>query len=482
LWLPNPAAPLSWRLDLRFDQPVRPTVRLEAPDHEVVLPFAESALEHDLALLGVAPRRVYTVTIEADGQVWPLVGGLLTPPLPDRFPIVELLTADPDRMAPGVTLTDLKVPTSEVAYLAAFDAMGRVVWFWDVDADWGDTRALDDYRLLGLSRTSATIANLFGGVEAVWTEAPEAPHDIGVEWRAMHHEVHLLPDGGLLTLSESTVDVDDYPTTYTAPWVGEPATLDDPIVVELAPDGSTRRELRMSEILDTRRIGFDSLDLLGGSKRDWAHTNGLAIAPDGDWVISVRHQDAVVKVSPEGELRWILAPHAGWGEAWQEYLLEPVGPLTWPAHQHAPEVLEDGTIVVLDNGRWRASPYDGPQPEDHATYTRAVAYRVEGRTVEQLWEVVTPLYSAALGDADVQPGGTVLMHLGFLDADETGDHASLGWGRKALRLIEVHPDTPDAPVWDLRLRSDLAAESQGWKGYRGERLPSLYPPGVLRGE
>ena len=484
LLAPNPRAPLSWLAELTFDRPVAPTVRLIAPDHRLDLPFAERAEAHRLPVLGLLPGRAYSVQIEAGGAAWTLDGLLLTPSLPDRFPVVELLAADPARMEPGYTLTDLKVPASDLAYLTAFDAEGRVVWFWDVEADWGDTRLHGDYGLIGLTRTDTVQANWFGGELARWTESPEGPDDVPVEWRAMHHEVIPLDDGGLLTLSETTVDVDAYPTSYDHPELTAPATLDDPMVVELAPDGQTRRTLRMSEFLDTSRIGFDSLDLLGGKKRDWAHTNGVVPAPDGDWIVSVRHQDALVKVSPEGEVRWILADHAGWGEAWQPYLLDPVGDLTWPAHPHAPELQPDGTVVVFDNGRWRASPYDGPQPESHATWTRAVAYRVDAAagTVEEVWEVPTDLYSPALGDADVQPGGTVLMSLGFLDAHPAGLHADLGWGRKAIRLIEADPADPLHPVWDLRLRSDVATESQGWKAYRAERFASFYPPGVLLGE
>ncbi len=480
--LPNSSAPLSWELALVFEDEVSPTVRLEAHDHTVVLPFRAADRVHALPILGVAPGRRYVATLEGAGEAWDL-GVLSTPPLPDRFPVIELVHGSPSGMAPGVTLTDLKVPSSSVAYLAAFDSVGRVVWLWDVPDDWGDTRAIGDYRLLGLSRTDATIANLFGEIQERWTESPESEVDRAVDWKAMHHEVLPLSDGGLLTLSEQVTAVEHYPTTYTSPELFlEAATLDDPVIVELAADGTTRRALALSEFMDTRRIGFDSLDRLGGGRLDWAHANGVTLAPDGDWVVSVRHQDAVVKVSPAGEIRWILGNHMGWREAWRPFLLEPLGALEWPWHQHAPEVLEDGTIVMLDNGRWRASPYEGPEPESHVTYSRAVAYRVDEGTVEQLWEVAPAgLYSAALGDADVQPEtGTVLLHLGFLDADETGTlHEELGWGRKAMRLIEVHPERPDEPVWDLRLRSDAAAEPEGWKGYRGERLPSLYPPGVL---
>ena len=47
-------------------------------------------------------------------------------------------------------------------------------------------------------------------------------------------------------------------------------------------------------------------------------------------------------------------------------------------------------------------------------------------------------------------------------------------------MVEVHPDAPDEILWDVLLNSDFDVVPEGWKSYRSERVPSLYPDGWLR--
>ncbi len=104
---------------------------------------------------------------------------------------------------------------------------------------------------------------------------------------------------------------------------------------------------------------------------------------------------------------------------------------------------------------------------DAAGGTVRAAFRFEG-------SATGPLYSPAIGDADFQPvTGNVLADYGFLDEENDVAHAQLGWGRKAVRLVEYAPD--GAVVLDIRLRSDLPEDPEGWITYRAERIGSPWP-------
>ena len=131
--------------------------------------------------------------------------------------------------------------------------------------------------------------------------------------------------------------------------------------------------------------------------------------------MSLRHQDAQVKVDRTGAARWILGPHGGWNEPWRDRLLQPQGDLEWPYHGHGVEVTPAGTILLFDNGNNRALPFDEPMPSEDS-YSRAVEYAVdeEALTVRQAWAYpgpdAEPFYSSFLSDADWLPRtGNVLI-------------------------------------------------------------------------
>lgn len=486
---PGERAPNAYLLTADVAPAASVTVTLHAVDHTLTLPFAAAATHHEHPVLGLLPDRVYTGWVEIEGGARHDLPSFTTAPLPDDFPQITTLTSSPERMEPGLTLLDVKVPKDTGrTWVLALDACGRVVWWVDPSGTHGDLHWSDRGTLVGLVGGGAVETDVFGEQVRKWTDEPKGPTDIWIEPWNVHHEWTALDDGGFLGLSKQTTPVDSYPAFYARTEWRIEADIDDPIVFELNADGTTRHSVALSEVLDTSRIGFDSLDVLQNGQYDWAHANGVSLAPDGDWVVSARHQDALVKMSPSGEVRWILAEPAGWGEAYQSLLLDPEGEgFLWPGHPHAPEVQPDGSVVVFDNGRYRVSPYDHVKPKDPATFTRVVAYAVDevDRSVQEQWVIVPPdaLYSGALGDADVQPTtGNVLMSLGFLDGEGGALNEDLGWGHKSIRVLEVHPERPDEVLWDVRLHAALKVEPDGWKSYRAERVASLYPEGTLQNQ
>jgi hypothetical protein len=145
------------------------------------------------------------------------------------------------------------------------------------------------------------------------------------------------------------------------------------------------------------------------------HANGGFYDEDsGVLIVSLRHQDALVRIDPAtGELIWILGNHDNWDAEFEPYLLDPVGPLTWPYHQHAPMIGPAGNILVFDNGNSRASPHTAQVAmTDSQSWSRLVEYSVDvaAMRVTQTWEYATndlsgDLFSGSKGDADYLDNG-----------------------------------------------------------------------------
>ena len=96
--------------------------------------------------------------------------------------------------------------------------------------------------------------------------------------------------------------------------------------------------------------GCPLLRLADGPANDWLHINAIGYSPsDGNFVLSVRHLDAVLKVDfadgiGTGDVIWELGEHGDFS------LVNPPSGEIWPwfSHQHDTRY-EDGELVVYDN-------------------------------------------------------------------------------------------------------------------------------------
>jgi hypothetical protein len=483
------AVPLARHLTARTSVPTQLTVHLD--DGERVVHVTHPGLEeqHSVSVLGLPADASVAISVTAraaDGAtVDAELGTERTVGPPDPFPEIELLAHDPGRMEPGYTFGAIKSPGS-TDYLVAFDDRMRLVWWWDDTGDWGDVRMLPDTgTLVGLWSDQPAAMTMEGQFVYRFAFDPAEPWEVPLPTGTAHHEAWPMPDGSVWTLCYGTALVDAFPTDYDDPTDlrGLPTLIADQCAVHLAPDGTVLQEVWMADLLDTERIGFDALAFtLAGY--DWVHLNGLVPTDDGGLIVSSRHQDALVKVDAQGQLEWILGDPAGWGEAWLPYLLQPVGELSWPYHQHAPAIDAEGLVWVHDNHSHGRTPYT-PEDDAEPQISRAVAYRVDpsAMTVEQVYSLQStpwgPLFSPALGDADPLPTtGNVLVDYGFGDGEGPGGeevlNEELGLGRKSVHLVEHDLQAPDDPPLAVRLSSDVEVLAEGWKMYRVERLPSLY--------
>ena len=220
---------------------------------------------------------------------------------------------------------------------------------------------------------------------------------------------------------------------------------------------------------------------------DWCHGNGLEIDPVRRVaLVSMRHQDAVIELDLDtGELNWLLSTPSGWRPPQSDVRLEPRGRTAWPYHMHAPKWTADGSILLFDNRNYVNTPHDGPPELGRAS--RVVRYAVdpERMEVEETWsyaETLTgTLFVSTMGDVDELPQtGHILANFGNIREEAGVSNQANGWGSASARIIEIDPESPESPVADIRVRSDLSMSSGGWNVYRAERIPAgLYPPGML---
>jgi arylsulfate sulfotransferase len=201
----------------------------------------------------------------------------------------------------------------------------------------------------------------------------------------------------------------------------------------------------------------------------------------------------VFKVDRANRLKWILAPHKGWGPAGpsgagpdtSQYLLTAVDAnrraydssvqlgeasvadsesFDWPWGQHAVMKTEKGTFLLFDNG-------DTRHFASTELFSRAVEYRVDpvAMTVQQVWQYgrnrEDDFYSSIVSDVDVLPHtGHVMVSPGNIRKSANGPHAYV--------TELTYPQ--GTVVFEARLAFKDAYPSQPDLNYRAERM-DLYP-------
>lgn len=448
---------------------------------------ASSVLSDDqtLAILGLRAERNYTLTAVATNEAGqssaPATIEMVTEALPEDFPEMEVLALDSSRREPGLTLIDISAQGGQGPYyLAAFDVDLEVVWL--ATMYWGDVRLTPQGTLFGNRLNGAFEMDFMGDAVNFWSgQGVEGATPI--EHAFLHHEVIPRDDGGFVSLTNGVHFLADYPASYTDPLATQAGQVKAPVVVQIAANGDTVKQFDVGDVLDFHRLGYDSLSIEGGLL-DWAHGNALLEHPDGGYVVSLRHQDAIVKLTSTGELEWILGDPGGWTEEFQPYLFEPIGAdFSWFYHQHAPELSESGELLLFDNGNWGHTPY-GPPPTAGLLTSRVVRYQLneQDRTVQMIgsWGDFgpgSPIYCAAFGDADLLPQTqNILSVFGFGAGEEQSSNQELGFGLRTSHIIEFDPNDPTNPAMHLRLFSNLADDPGGWTTYRAEHITALVPP------
>ncbi len=486
---PNPIAPLATKAVVRTDVPTIARVLVAIKDRNWTVTSGEFRRQHLIPLVGFRAGECHFIRVmieSASGMVTtsPETLEFDAAPLPAHFPSIDTTVMDPTRQEPGLTMfcaqPGLAQNLDNVVIMV--DTTGSVIWFYDNPEfrPFHVTKARGGRLLLNDGLLAQEI-DFWGTVHGAWfanRRFPDLrpPGAIPVDTDTFHHEFFQLAEGSdadFLALSTEARNMVDYPTdvidiTQTV----EMAQVVGDVIVEFRRDGTIVREHCLLDVLDPYRLVYDSLagfyNGIYGPSFDWSHGNAVTLDPfDGNYVLSLRHQDALVKLDRQsGGLLWILGDPRRWVAPWSDSLLRPLmnqaDPLRWPFHQHAPAFVGPGRIVLFDNGNHRAIPPETPMaPED--SFSRVVEYTIdeESQTVRQSWDFGDgSWFSQALGNTDPLPiTGNLLVTDGARFRPD---------GTAFARIFEVTHDESPEIVFEF-LVTDQDPEAS-WTVYRAQRF------------
>jgi hypothetical protein len=172
-------------------------------------------------------------------------------------------------------------------------------------------------------------------------------------------------------------------------------------------------------------------------ENDWSHANAIEQFPGEDaFLISLRSQHRLIKFSGvTGEIEWTMGLGGDFTMADEDLFYR----------QHAPEIQENGNILLFDNGDSVLRP---------SSRGIELAYDTNAMTAEVVWEFSPDpvIFTGVYGDADRQANGNVLVTFGLTNAQAYSS------------IFEVQTD--GTVVW----RADSPA---GRKWYRAERVDSV---------
>jgi arylsulfate sulfotransferase len=481
-------APLAGRLEVTTDVPTRLSVSVSDGIEVWKRNFYDYGNSHSLPLLGFKPGRTNEISVTAIDRYQqvatnetPLI--FITDRLPSNFPAINVLVSKPERMEPGYTLFRLVNNDFKVGYVTLVDNSGNVVWYSSSISTSLDIRQLENGNLFIPVANGFSEVNLLGETVNSWS----VPGTLDVDT----HDGVLTDHNSILYLHNDSRQIQDFPTSATNPSAStRTGAVEFDRVIEMSTsNGSVLNNWSLIDLLDPMRISYLTFvqTPLGW---DSEHGNAVIEDPrDNSIIVSSRTQNAVVKFSrATGKLKWILGPHENWGPQFQQYLLTPVGqPFEWNYGQHAPMITPQGTLLIYDDGNFRASPFDQSVP-DSANYSRAVEYRIdeEAMRVSQVWEyggnISEPIYTGSVGNADWLPKtGNVLVNFGNASYVNHSSPSANSPKATMARVKEVTHDEDPEVVFDLAIfdYSNLTSSYLGAWDYRSRRVPDLYGHPVL---
>jgi arylsulfate sulfotransferase len=396
---PAANAPLAGVLQLTTDVDSRVSVLVSDGTNLWERDFYDFGTTHSETLLGFKPDRSNLILVTVydkyrNTYTAPQLLNFVTAPLPGDFPTSVVLSSEPSLMEPGYTLFIVDNITAGHRYITILDNDGEVVWYLLVpQASDMDVKQLGNGDLFMPQQTPANSfieINMLGETVRTWNPPTRYPID-GHDGVATDH-------GTILYLSNTNRVAPNFPSSDTVSNVPlNTATVDDCPIVEISATNSALLNLWspiINGFIDPTRFTYLTYVTPGPDGVDNEHANALIEdTNDNSIIASLRNQNAVVKFSRTGQLKWILGPPANWqtnfqGTNLQQYLLTPVGtPFEWNYAEHSLTLTPQGTLLTYDNGNFRVSPFDPPVLYQ-SNYSRGVEFSINETNMEvsQVWD------------------------------------------------------------------------------------------------
>ena len=279
------------------------------------------------------------------------------------------------------------------------------------------------------------------------------------------HDSILLPGGGMVLLSY------EYDTE---------SQLTDSIIQEFDADG-----LLVFEWNSIDHIDIEAENTGGGGadnpwEGDYAHINSVQVMTDGHFLASFRHTSSVMKIArfadqgfQPGDIIWRL----GGKISDFEFVDDPYP--GGPCAQHTAYEVDNGNILIFDNGSWSASgalcvdPEDPAGPSVERPISRVTEYAVDesAGTATLVWSHdqqmpdqngdIKPLFAIFAGSSVRLPGGNTVI----------------SWSSEAKAMV-----TEVTPAGDIawQVRDSNPTIGQRFFSYRASKfeLPDAIDPEV----
>ncbi len=269
----------------------------------------------------------------------------------------------------------------------------------------------------------------------------------------VHHDVIALPNGHWIFLVDVTKDFTDLPG-----FPGTTTVLGDAIV-------DVDANLNPVWVWNS----FDHLDVNRHPLNfpDWTHSNALLYTADGNLLLSVRHQNWILKIDYKngqgaGDILW----HLGFGGDFT--LMGGTDPTDWQWAQHGPAFFGRSSsgvfdLGVMDNGDDRAFPNGASCTVAGfpvCPFSTVPIFHIDeaALTATIVFHDIPGQYSNFGGDVAALDNGNVEFDL----CEDTTNPAPTG-----AAVFEVTRSANPQVVWKMNVT--------GQNGYRIYRLPSLYP-------
>lgn len=384
-------------------------------------------------------------------------------PLATTLPQVAVSGVSGATPQSGVELLDLINGSAAVAGAAVSDLSGNVLWSYNAGLGTGvqadpikllaNGHFLVNYSAVSPDGANSTMQEVDLTGKVIWqmkagdlNKALAAATCAGCNITVLgtHHDFVQLPNGHLIVIAGTQQVISG--TTVTGD-----------VLIDLDQNHNPVWLWNEFDHLDTSRRPY--------LWPDWTHTNAvLYSADDGNLIISIRHQNWLVKIDYEngngtGDIIWHL------GYQGDFTLVGGTDPTDWFWAQHGPSFASSNTtgkfaLAVFDNGDDRVFATgvtcgsSGAPPCLYST-TPIIDLDETAMTATLRINPTAPTYSFFGGNNAVLQNGD----LEFCEsAEPTGTSGD---------VYEVTAESTPQVLWHMKITGQYA--------YRGQRIPSMYP-------
>ncbi len=273
------------------------------------------------------------------------------------------------------------------------DMKGRVVNYWEFEhITTNHAKFTGEGTLIWQGRGPDAIEDLASNN----TELIEVDWEGNEVWRYddkyLNHDFICLDNGNLLLLRYTDIPEDLQKKIKG----GIPGTELNGKIFGISIHEITRKKEVVWEWKNYEHLDFDKdmADCLD-PRYTWGYANSIAVFPDGDILISMRHFNTIARIEKKtGDITWRWGP---------EHLL---------GHPHCASVLENGNVLCFDNGLHRKWLKPGDPIEVGTAFEASRVVEVDIKTNEIVWEYVDPqhlMYTCICGSAQRLPNGNTLI-------------------------------------------------------------------------